>query len=542
MVGLPETDIIDQVAFDCPGAQEVGFTIPERYNASDILFANLINGRRENIAIYADTGALTYRELCATASQCGHALKAEALEPQSRIVMVLDDTPVYPAAIFGAIRAGYVPVLINTLSTEDLIGYYIGDASAEIAVIDANLCHLITAETIRDTKLRRIIVANGPVPDHLPVDAVSWDDWIAGQSDTLDAADTHRNDMAFWMYSSGSTGRPKGIVHLQHDMPYVHVCYGERILNIVETDICFSPPKIFFAYGFGNSIIYPFSVGAASVLIAGRPMPDNIFDTIKRFHPTLFFGLPTLYNGLMNSDAEAEADLSSIRMCLSAAEILAAELFAAWKKRFGFEIIEGLGSTEILHMYLSNTEDSKRPGAAGLRVPGFEIKLLDADKNPVPVGEDGILWVRGVSSAPCYWNKPDKTAETMRGDWLYTGDRFRMDDDGFYYFQGRADDLIKVSGQWVYPMEVEHCLADHPAVRECAVMAHPLEDQRMTLKAHVVLLDGLQPDETLTKEMQDFVKSRLVRFKYPRIVEYLDELPKTGTGKIDRQRLLSGSN
>ena len=538
MTDKHKMNIVDRVGFDCPGAREIEFEVPHRYNASEVLFNNLDQGRGDNIAILSDSGNVTYRDLCAAANQCGNALHNRSMAPFSRIVMVLDDTPIYPAAIFGAIRAGYVPVLINTQSTSDLVSYYVGDAGAEIVIIEAELCHLISEQAVRGSSLRLIVVANGPLPDNLPVDAILWEDWIGTASDQLNAADTHRNDMAFWMYSSGTTGKPKGIVHLQHDVPYIQASYGKQILEITENDICFSPPKIFFAYGFGNSIVFPFSVGASVVLAAERPVPDGIFDQIKRFRPTLFFGLPTLYNGLMNSKACEQGDFSSVRMCLSAAETLAADLFLAWRKRFGFEIIEGLGSTEILHIYLSNTHSNKRPGAAGLRVPGFEVKLLDADNQPVAKGEGGILWVRGVSSAPCYWNKPEKTAETMRDDWLYTGDRFRQDEDGFYYFQGRADDLIKVSGQWVYPMEVEHCLADHPAIRECAVMAHSLEDNRMTLKAYVVLADGNAPNEDTTRDLQNFVKSRLVSFKYPRFVDYLPELPKTGTGKIDRQKLL----
>lgn len=540
MADVNELKIVDRVPVDCPGAREIGFEIPERYNASEILFSNLTAGRGDNIALRTDSGTVTYSELCKSASRCGNALKGQSLTPSSRVMMLLDDTPVYPAAIFGAIRSGFVPILINTMSTADLVGYYLGDAGAEIAIVESNLCNLLTADSVGSTSLRLVVVANGPIPDDLPVEAISWEDWISPMSEELAAADTHRDDMAFWMYSSGSTGRPKGIVHLQHDMPYVHICYGERVLNITANDICYSPPKIFFAYGFGNSIIFPFSVGASTVLAAGRPQADNIFGHIKRFRPTLFFALPTLYNGLMNSPSQQGADMSGVRLCLSAAEILAADLFISWRDRFGLEIIEGLGSTEILHMYLSNTVEAKRPGAAGLRMPGFELKLLGAEGQPVATGEDGILWVRGASSAPCYWNKPDKTAETMREDWIYTGDKFRQDEDGFFYFQGRADDLIKVSGQWVYPMEVEHCLADHPAVRECAVMGHALEDHRMVLKASVVLANGHKADDQMTKDIQAFVKSRLVSFKYPRIVEYLPDLPKTGTGKIDRQKLISG--
>jgi acetyl-CoA synthetase len=462
------------------------------------------------------------------------------LAPFSRVLMVLDDTPVYPAAFFGALKAGLVPVLINTLSPADLLGYYLRDSQAEIAIVESGLCRRLGAETLRDSRLKLLVAANGPAADGLPVPATAWSEWIGERPASLQPADTGRDDMAFWMYSTGSTGRPKGIVHLHHDMAYTQAAYGERVLGIRESDICYSPPKIFFAYGLGNSMTFPFSVGASSVLCPGRPEPEAVFGCIERFRPTLWFGLPTLYNALINHPRADAAELSSLRLCLSAAETLSAELFGAWRDRFGFEIVEGLGSTEMLHIYLSNRPDDRRPGSAGRRVPGYELSLRGDDAQPVAAGEPGILWVRGGSSAPCYWNQPDKTAQTMRDDWIHTGDRFRLDADGFHYFLGRADDLIKVSGQWVYPQEIEQCLADHPAVRECAVMGVAMADGRMTTKAFVVVAEGRVADEALSRGLREFVKGRLLPYKYPRIIVYLARLPKTGTGKIDRQTLLDG--
>jgi benzoate-CoA ligase family protein len=343
--------------------------------------------------------------------------------------------------------------------------------------------------------------------------------------------------MAFWMYSSGSTGRPKGIVHLQHDMAYTAQSYARHILKLAPGDVCYSVPKIFFAYGLGNSLTFPFAVGASSVLTRGQPKPDKIFEQIARHRPTVFFGLPTLYTALAKSPAIAAADTSSLRLCISAAEVLAREVFAGWKAATGLEIVEGLGSTEALHIYLSNTEEAKRPGSAGRRVPGYEAELRDPNGVIIAGGQEGILWVRGHSSAPCYWNQPDKTADTMRDGWLYTGDRFVRDADGFHYFQGRADDLIKVSGQWVYPLEVELCLADHPDVHECAVMGVELADRRMTLQAWVVPAAEVADPDAKARELQDYVKSRLLPYKYPRRIGFVSELPKTGTGKIDRQAL-----
>ena len=310
-------------------------------------------------------------------------------------------------------------------------------------------------------------------------------------------------------------------------------------MKLVPDDICFSVPKLFFAYGFGNSITFPFSVGAATLLLPGQPKPDAIFAAIERYRPTVFFGLPTLYTALTKADGAVATDFSSLRLSMSAAEVLSADVFNGWKTLTGIEIVEGLGSTEALHIYLSNRPEAKKLGAAGLRVPGYEIALKDKDGRAVADNEEGILWVRGDSNTPLYWNRPDKTAETIReGGWIYTGDRFVRDSDGFHFFRGRADDLIKISGQWVYPLEVELCLADHPQVRECAVLALELPDRRMTLKAVVVMNDCDFDAAETTRSLQDYVKGRLLPYKYPREVQFLSELPKTGTGKIDRQALL----
>jgi len=354
----------------------------------------------------------------------------------------------------------------------------------------------------------------------------------------LAEADTDRDEMAFWMYSSGSTGRPKGIVHLQHDMAYSEAAFARHVLKLKPDDICFSVPKMFFAYGFGNSISFPFAAGAATLLLPGQPKPAAIFEAIARFRPSVFFGLPTLYTALTKAEGASAADFSPLRMALSAAEVLSAEVFNGWKTLTGLEIVEGLGSTEVLHIYLSNLPDRKKPGAAGLRVPGYEIALRDQTGRDVDDDEEGILWVRGDSNTPLYWNRPDKSAETIREQgWIHTGDRFVRDADGFHFFRGRADDLIKISGQWVYPLEVELCLAEHPGVRECAVFAVELPDRRMTLKA-VVAMNVSDFDEAETSRMlQDFVKAKLLPYKYPREIKFTDELPKTGTGKIDRQAL-----
>jgi len=546
--GGPVARISDPVARDSSGAQEINFSVPEQHNCARILWDNLDAGRGGKTAVLCGDQDVTYDALCAMAARVGNGLADFGLARGGRVLCLMQDTPEYIATIFGAMRAGFVPVLLNALSPAELVAFYAADSGAEVALVSAELAPLLAHPDIAKTRLRHVVLVGegaapvpalgtAPVPDLGLVAVHRWDDWVAGHDDLLEPCDTHRDEMAFWMYSSGSTGRPKGVVHLHHDMAYTQASYGACVLGIREDDIVFSPPKIFFAYGFGNSLTFPFSVGATTVLHPGRPEPGAVFDVIEAHRPTLLFGLPTLYNALVAHPGSEKRDLSSLRLCLSAAEVLAAEVFDEWRRRTGLAIIEGLGSTEVLHIYLSNHIDRQVTGASGARVPGYELRLVDPDGLDVAQGEPGILQVRGDSQAPFYWNRPDKTADTMRGDWIWTGDRFRQDAEGFYTFQGRADDLVKVSGQWVHPMEVERCLAEHPAVLECAVLAVEDAKRLVSLKAWVALRAGHATGAAMTKTLQAFVKQALVPFKYPRAIEYRDSLPKTGTDKIDRQAL-----
>lgn len=526
--------IVDPVTDDAPGAVEIGFDKSAHRNCSEILWRNLMRNA-DKAALIGPAGNMTYAELVAEAARWGNAFVSHGLRRGERIAFFLDDTPVFPAAFFGAVRAGLVPVLLNIQTRPDVLNYFLKDSEARLALVDAEFAGIFHGDTLKGARLETTVVANGEAAGEGRVPAAAF---IDGRSAELACADTGPDDMAFWMYSSGSTGRPKGIVHLHHDMAYIQQSFGAHVLQLKAEDICYSVPKAYFAYGFGNSIVFPFSCGATALLVPGQPRPETVLDAIETYRPTVFFGLPTLFTALCRTEGVEDRDLSSIRQSMSAAEILSEDIYTAWKALVGHGPTEGLGSTEVLHVYLSNALDDHRIGAAGARVPGYEIRLETPEGETAGPGEEGVMLVRGQSSAPQYWNRPDKTTETMRGDWLYTGDRF-VERDGYYYFQGRADDLIKVSGQWVWPLEVERCLNEHADVHECAVLAHQLEDKRMALRAVVALMPGAAADEAQTKKLRDHVKAQLTPHKSPRFVEYIAQLPKTGTGKIDRQAIMN---
>lgn len=520
----PEAPAVADPVGETPGATRIGFRKADHANASEILWQNLARSP-DAPALDGPGGRRTYAALVAEAARWGHALAAHGLARGDRVAMQLDDRPEHPAALMGAIRAGFVPVLLNTQATPDLLAFFLADSEARLAVCEAALAPGLRAAA---PTLRIVTVGEGGTAPA----------FTAGFPDRLPCADTSPDDMAFWMYSSGSTGRPKGIVHLQHDMAYTAMSYGAHVLRLSPSDRVMSVPKIFFAYGFGNSITFPFWSGACAVLLPGRPEPARVLAAIGAHRPSVLFGLPTLYAALVRAPEAAGADLASLRLSLSAAEVLPKGVSEAWRVLAGHDPVEGLGSTEMLHVYLSNTEAERRPGAAGRVVPGYEVRLLDAEGREVGPGEEGVMWVRGHSSAPCYWRRPDKTAETMRGDWVHTGDRFR-EEGGFYVFQGRADDLVKVSGQWVRPLEVERRLAEHGDVHECAVLAERLADGRTGLRAVVRPRDGVAPTPALTQALRAHLKAALLPHQAPRRFTYLDALPHTGTGKIDRQALLA---
>ena len=528
--------IEDPVSKQTPGALEIGFDRAAHSNCSAILWQNLIRNP-DKVAVKGPAGLLSYKKLIDLAAKWGNAFTSAGLQPGGRIAFLLDDTPTFIAAFYGAVRAGFVPVLLNIQTKPNELNYLLKDSGAELAVVEGSLTEIYAEAVFEDINLGTAILANSMLDKKGFINASVF---LKNQKTELKCANTSPDDMAFWMYSSGTTGLPKGIVHLHHDMAYIQASFGNNILKLSSNDVCYSVPKAYFAYGFGNSLIFPISEGATTLMVSGSPKPETVLAAIETYRPTVLFGLPTLYTALTHADNMLNRDLASLRQSMSAAEILSEDVYNAWKRKVGHGPTEGLGSTEMLHVYLSNNLDDHRIGSAGARVRGFEIRLESSNGDPVTLGEEGVMYVRGDSSAPAYWQRPDKTKDTMRGEWIYTGDRF-VERDGYYYFQGRADDLIKISGQWVWPLEVERCLNEHPDVHECAVLAHQLTDKRMALCAVISLISGIEASDQQTLTLRNHVKSFLTPYKSPRLFEYVTEIPKTGTGKIDRQALIKRS-
>jgi benzoate-CoA ligase len=395
-----------------------------------------------------------------------------------------------------------------------------------VLLVDRSLLPVINEIRSQTFFLKQVIVFGGEAAGS----DLAFDAWIADQSDRLDAAPTIPCDSCFWLYSSGSTGLPKGTVHLQHDIVYAAETYGRQVLQVKEHDVCFSAAKLFFAYGLGNGLYFPFSVGATAVYHPGRPTPDAMYATIARHRPTIFFGVPTLFGSMLTE----EGGLDRVRVCVSAGEALPPEILKRWKKRFNVGIMDGIGSTEIAHIFISNRVDDMRPGSTGKLVPGYAARIVDDAFNDVPDGEIGTLLIRGDSTAACYWNKHEKSKLTMLGEWINTDDKFFRDADGYFFYVGRSNDMLKVGGIWVSPVEVEACIMEHPSVLECAVVGAPDAENLIKPKAYVVLQNGNPPSDALAKEIKAYVKKTLAHYKYPRWVEFVEELPKTATGKIKR--------
>jgi benzoate-CoA ligase family protein len=516
--------------------------LPAEFNAAThFVDRNLAEGRGDRLAYLvnpfaAASGgerALRYRDLAELANRTGNALRELGVDLEDRVLMVCLDAPEFLGTFWGAIKIGAVPVPVNTLMRRRDYEYFLNDSRAKAVVFSAPLLAEVAPALCRAPRLRHALIAGGNAPGCL-----SYEVLVERGSSTLEPAQTSRDDVAFWLYSSGSTGFPKGVVHLQHDMLVAAECYARHVLALTANDRIYSAAKLFFGYGLGNSGYFPLNVGAETVLDPERPTAERVFEILSRHRPTIFFGVPTLYAGMLAlADAGNRYDLSSLRLCVSAGEPLPAEIYRRWLDRFGVEILDGIGTTEILHIFLSNRPGAARPGSSGVPVPGYGVAIVDEQGVPAGPGTIGNLRVKGDSTMAFYWNKHEQTKNTLRGQWIETGDKYYRDEDGYYWYCGRSDDMLKVGGIWVSPAEVEGALIEHPAVLESAVVGRDDGDGLLKPQAFVVLKERTLASPALAEELKGLVKSRLAPYKYPRWIDFVDELPKTATGKIQRFKL-----
>ena len=501
--------------------------IPREYNAAvDLVGRNLAAGRGAKTAFIDDAGRCTYAELAERVDRAANALRSIGIRREERIAIAMLDTIDWPVLFLGAIKAGIVPVALNTLLTPADYEYQLRDSRSQAVFVSEPL--LKSFESIR---------RNCPDLRHL-VTTGQLRDLLLKEKPKADPAPTTRDDICFWLYSSGSTGAPKGTVHLHSHLILTAELYARPVLGIRESDLVFSAAKLFFAYGLGNAMTFPMAVGATALLMAERPTPDAVFKRLTESKPTIFYGVPTLYAALLASPAFPKKEELKLRICTSAGEALPANLGKRWTERTGAEVLDGIGSTEMLHIFLSNRPGDVRPGSTGKPVPGYQLRLVDDQGNTVSKpGELGELQISGPTSAIMYWNQREKTKHTFQGPWTRSGDKYAVDEEGYYVYGGRSDDMLKVSGIYVSPAEVEAALVSHEAVLEAAVVGKEDEQKLIKPKAYVVLKANNVGDETLKTALQQHVKDRLAPYKYPRWIEFLPELPKTATGKIQRFKL-----
>ncbi len=505
-----------------------------RYNAASwAIDRNVDAGLGDKPAFIDPVRSLTYRELQRESCQAANLLGALGVGREVRVAILMHDTTAWPVLFWGAVRAGIVPVCLNTLLTPDQYHYMLADSRAQVLVVSEPLLEVVAPILDDLPALRHVIVDGDEVGDHARLS-----DLMAAAPDRFETADTHPDETAFWLYSSGSTGAPKGVRHVHTSPQYIAETYGRNVLGVRPDDVSFSAAKLFFAYGFGASMALPMSVGATTLLMPDRPTPDSVRAMLKAGNPTLFFGVPTLYAAML-ADPECVPENCSarLRLCISAGEALPAELGHGWEARMGVPILDGIGSTEMLHVFLSNRPGEIRYGTSGREFDGYRLRLVDEEDREVGPGEIGELLVSGDSAADGYWNQRAKSRATFQGEWVRTGDKYTRDADGWYTYCGRTDDMFKVSGRWVSPFEVEQALVAHEAVLEAAVVAHDAGDGLIKPRAFVILMQGVTADAALDGELKAFVKEAVGVWKYPRWIDFVDELPKTATGKIQRFRL-----
>jgi benzoate-CoA ligase len=511
-----------------------GIAIPRDYNAAvDLIERNLAAGLAAKPAFIDDRTTLTYGELAERVDRAANALRGLGIEPEQRIMLAMLDTVDFPVAFLGAIKAGIVPVPVNTLLTAADYDFMLSDSRAKALIVSDALYDRLAPILAKQPALRQVIVAGTQVPSG----RLSFTALLDKASPKAKAAPTAADEPCFWLYSSGSTGTPKGAVHLHSHLILTAELYGKPVLGIAAEDTVYSAAKLFFAYGLGNALTFPMSVGATALLMAERPSPASVARILKEKRPTIFYGVPTLYAAMLASSELPKRTETALRRCVSAGEALPEDIGKRWNRHFGIDILDGIGSTEMLHIFLSNRPGQVRYGTTGVPVPGYDIRLVDEAGHAVKDGEIGELQVAGPTSAATYWNNRAKSRETFLGPWTRSGDKYIRDGEGFYTYCGRSDDMLKVGGIYVSPFEVEAALMTHEAVLEAAVIGRADEHKLVKPKAFVVLKPGVAGSDALAATLQEHVKSRLAPYKYPRWIEFAGELPKTATGKIQRFKL-----
>ena len=510
------------------------------YNAAtDFVDANVARGLGDKVAFTDSERSLTYAQLQANSCRFAAALKALGLREESRVVLAFHDTVDYPVAFWGAIRAGIIPIPVNTLLTAEQYAYLLADSRAAAIVVAAALAPTVLSIRDRLPHLRSVIVVEASARERADVSGVHlFEDVLAQAEPTPFTTSTMSDEVALWMYTSGSTGEPKAVRHVHTSLMATARLMGQGIIGIREDDVAFSAAKLSFSYGLGNAVSFPMSVGASTVLLPDRPTPQAVLATLRRHRPTIFYAVPTLYAALLaHPGLGPGAGSDRLRLCVSAGEALPAHLGERWRAVVGVDILDGLGSTEMLQTFLSNRPGDVRYGSTGKPVPGYDVKIVDENGRELLDGEIGELVVRGPSAGESYWNQRAKSRRTFVGEWTHTGDKYLRDADGYYYYRGRTDDMFKVNGMWVSPFEVEAALVSHEAVLEAAVIGKEDGDGLVKPKAFIVLKNGYGADERLFEALRAHVKERAGAWKYPRWIDIRGDLPRTATGKIQRFKL-----
>jgi benzoate-CoA ligase family protein len=572
----------------------------ETFNLAEwLLDRNVTEGRGDRPALRYRDAVYSYAELLDQANRCANALLELGAAPERRVLLVLPDGPEFVAAWLGTLKAGSVFAMANTIHPAEDYAYYLAYTRAPVAVVHESVLDRILEVLPGARHLRSLLVVSdpppsggsgagpvgadgtsgaagalgrpidqneqpgpagpatatlpvghgrpeaalrpveppGPVGQARPVRMERWETFVPRQPDRLDPPDTGPDDIAGWLFTSGSTGRPKAAVHLHQDFRYNIERYAKIVVGYRESDITLSVPKLFFGYATGTNLMFPLAFGGQTALFSERSTPETVFEMIARYRPTVLTSVPTTINGMLQLEGASRRDLSSLRACLSAGEALPAELYRRWVETFHVEILDGIGSAEMFHIYISNRPGEVRPGSLGRTVPGYEARVVGPDGNEVPPGETGTLWIKGGSRALCYWGSREKSQQTFRGDWCVTGDQFRVDTEGFFWYEGRADDMLKVGGIFVSPLEIEDCLLTHPTVGEVCVVGAEDDGGLVKPKAYVVVKPGIDAGPALAEELKRFVKGKLSPYKYPRFVEFLESLPRNDRGKVQRTLL-----